>query len=274
MDVTDAFAWLAEKAGSCTRCTLSQTRTNVVFGDGSPTADLMFVGEAPGQKEDEQGIPFVGRSGQLLNKLATEVGITRSEIYIANVLKCRPPANRNPLPEEIQACTPFLDRQIRFIKPAVIVPLGNFATKYLLEEKQGITRLRGQCFPWRGAVVIPTFHPSAAIRPGGGARLADMRRDFALIRRTIDAARHRTKEQSDSYLRDAHGESLLASPHDQSEMTRDKEAVSLSGETNASEPMASSLSPVVTPVDVDLTVPTAPDTPVEASRHAGQLGLF
>jgi uracil-DNA glycosylase len=175
------------QAEACTVCRLSETRTNVVFGVGSADASLMFVGEAPGRNEDLEGKPFVGRAGQLLDQLLDEVQISRDTIYIANVLKCRPPNNRDPQPEEIDACKGYLRTQIRLIRPQVVVTLGNFATKLLLRTTEGITRLRGKAYPWwLGSTLIPTFHPAAALR--GGDRVTDaMRFDFALMRRTLDA---------------------------------------------------------------------------------------
>ena len=170
---------LAVVAADCTRCPLSGGRTNVVFGTGNPTADLMFVGEGPGAEEDQQGLPFVGRSGKLLDAiLAQEIGLERSQVYIANVVKCRPPDNRDPLPEEIAACRPYLQRQVELIAPRVLVTLGNFATKVLLDTRVGITRLRGRRYAWGdGVVLVPTYHPAALLR-GGGEREAEARADF------------------------------------------------------------------------------------------------
>jgi DNA polymerase len=181
----DQLSELARVAGDCTDCVLAATRTNVVFGAGSPTADLMFIGEAPGRNEDLQGVPFVGAAGRLLDSLASAAGIMRDDVYIANVLKCRPPGNRDPRDEEITACKGYLARQIELIDPAVVMTLGNFATKLLLKTTTGITRLRGTAYPWWGRFVVPTFHPAAALR--GGERVLDhMRADFALVRRVLD----------------------------------------------------------------------------------------
>ena len=172
------LAELAAEASGCTRCPLATTRTQVVFGVGDPDADLMFVGEAPGRDEDIQGEPFVGRSGQLLDRLlAEELGIERGQVYIANVVKCRPPDNRDPRPDEIAACRPYLATQVELIAPRVIVTLGNFATKLLLETDKGITSVRGASYPIGDAYLVPTFHPAAALR-GGGVVLAQMRADF------------------------------------------------------------------------------------------------
>lgn len=180
------FDTLRERALSCVACGLSETRTNVVFGVGSTTARLMLVGEAPGKNEDLEGEPFVGAAGRLLDELLAGIGVDRSEAYIANVLKCRPPGNRDPRPEEIDSCKGYLREQIRLIEPEVVITLGNFATKLLLRTETGITRLRGQMFPWwLGATLIPTFHPAAALR--GGDRVTEqMRHDFALAREALD----------------------------------------------------------------------------------------
>jgi uracil-DNA glycosylase len=178
---------LREHALGCTRCPLAATRTQVVFGVGRPDADLMFVGEGPGADEDRTGEPFVGRAGKLLTSLIEGIGLTRDDVYIANVVKCRPPGNRDPLPEEIASCRPYLDRQLELIAPRVVVTLGNFATKLLLDTKIGITKLRGQPFPFRGdATLIPALHPSAVLR-NGGAALAQARADFVVVRRTLEA---------------------------------------------------------------------------------------
>jgi len=185
------LAALRDAVSGCTRCPLSATRTQVVFGSGSGTADLMFVGEAPGFHEDKQGVPFVGAAGQLLGKLLECIGLTRDDVFVANVLKCRPPGNRDPQPDEISACAPWLDRQLELIRPRVIVTLGNFATKLLLDTKAGITRLRGQQFPFEragiDAVLIPTLHPSAVLRSGGKA-LAEARADFVHVKRALARA--------------------------------------------------------------------------------------
>jgi uracil-DNA glycosylase len=164
----------------CTLCPLAQGRTTVVFGEGDPHAALMVVGEGPGREEDLQGRPFVGRSGQLLDKLLLEeAGLPRSQVYIANVVKCRPPGNRDPLPDEIASCRPYLDQQMEIIAPQVILTLGNFATRALLATTDGINKLRGRSYdlPSTSAVVVPTFHPAAALR-GGGEIVAKMRADF------------------------------------------------------------------------------------------------
>jgi DNA polymerase len=180
-----SFEELEREALGCQKCPLAERRTQVVFGVGDPAADLLFVGEGPGEQEDLQGIPFVGRAGQLLTRLVEGIGLTREDVYIANVVKCRPPGNRDPLPTEIDACRPYLEAQLGFIDPAVVVTLGNFATKLLLDTKEGITKLRGREFPFRDrAVLIPALHPSAVLR-NGGAALAQARADFVLVKRVL-----------------------------------------------------------------------------------------
>ena len=180
------LAELAEVAADCTRCPLSGGRTTVVFGTGDPHADLMFVGEGPGAEEDRQGLPFVGRSGKLLDELlAQEVGLAREAVYIANVVKCRPPENRDPEPEEIAACRPYLQRQVELVAPRVLVTLGNFATKLLLDTKDGITKLRGRRYAWGdGVVLVPTYHPAALLR-GGTERVAEARADLVRARLSL-----------------------------------------------------------------------------------------
>jgi DNA polymerase len=183
-----SLAEAAAEAAGCVRCGLAEGRTQVVFGVGDPEADLLFVGEAPGKHEDLQGEPFVGAAGQLLTRMLGEIGLRRDQVYIANILKCRPPGNRDPLPAEIDACTPWLIEQISTIQPSVIVTLGNFATKFVLNTQTGITRMRGHTYPWRGRTVVPTFHPAAILHGGGekSRQFADLREDFQLIRRTLE----------------------------------------------------------------------------------------
>jgi uracil-DNA glycosylase len=188
---TELEAVAAEAAG-CTRCRLHQSRTQVVFGQGDPQADLMFVGEAPGVHEDRQGLPFVGPSGQLLNRLLEGIGLRRQDVYVANVVKSRPPSNRDPLPDEIAACRPWLDAQIRLVDPKVVVTLGNFAAKTLLETTTGITRLRGRTYPFQGRVLLPTFHPAAALhaqgrRTAGPSPLEGMEEDFRVLAELLAA---------------------------------------------------------------------------------------
>jgi len=156
---------IREDIGDCRRCKLCEKRTQIVFGVGNPNAELMFVGEGPGEDEDRKGEPFVGRAGQLLTDIITKgMGLARSDVYIANVVKCRPPGNRNPEPDEIAACQPFLFRQIETISPKVVVALGKFAAQTLLETATPISKLRGQWFPFRGRKLMPTFHPSYLLR--------------------------------------------------------------------------------------------------------------
>jgi DNA polymerase len=182
------LAELREVALACTRCGLASGRTQVVWGVGDPAADLMFVGEGPGRDEDLAGEPFVGRSGKLLDRLmAEELGIDRTGCYIANVVLCRPPQNRDPKPDEVAACRPWLDAKLDLIDPSVVVTLGNFATKLLLETTEGITRLRGKAYPFRGGHVVPTYHPSAALR-SGGAVVAQMRADLVRAKRLLARA--------------------------------------------------------------------------------------
>jgi uracil-DNA glycosylase len=161
------LAGYRDEVAGCTKCALAKGRTQVVFGSGSPTAELMFVGEAPGFHEDKQGVPFVGAAGQLLGKLLAGIGMTRDEVFVANVLKCRPPGNRDPQPEEIEACEPHLWRQIELIRPKVIATLGNFATKLLSGKPLGITRVHGVeqevVLGGNRVMLYPLFHPAAAL---------------------------------------------------------------------------------------------------------------
>ncbi len=184
-DAVDRLDELRAEALVCTACRLSEERTQVVFGGGDPHADVVFVGEAPGRREDEQGIPFVGPSGQLLDRLLGEIELERADVYIANVVKCRPPGNRDPRPDEIDACKGYLREQLRLIDPKVVVTLGNFSSKLLLKTETGITRMRGTAYEWWGRYLVPTFHPAAALR-GSAQVLEDMRYDFALVRDAID----------------------------------------------------------------------------------------
>jgi DNA polymerase len=181
---------VAAEAATCTRCRLHESRTQVVFGQGDPDADLMFVGEAPGFHEDRQGLPFVGPSGQLLDRLLAGIGLRREDVYVCNTVKSRPPRNRDPLPDEIAACRPWLDAQIRLVDPKVVVALGNFAAKTLLETTVGISRLRGQVHPFQGRVLLPTFHPAAALhaqgrRFAGPSPLEAMEEDFRTLAKLL-----------------------------------------------------------------------------------------
>jgi DNA polymerase len=191
----EKLAIMAAEAANCTKCRLSENRLNVVFGSGNPDADVMFVGEGPGQREDEQGLPFVGRSGELLEQLLGGIGLARDDVYIGNVVKCRPPQNRDPRPDEIDACKGYLRTQLQLIQPKVVVTLGNFASKLLLRTDTGITRLRGNAYEWWGRFLVPTFHPAAALR--GSARvLAEMREDFQLVQAVIEGKLLRRSPES------------------------------------------------------------------------------
>jgi DNA polymerase len=189
------LAELEHEALACTRCALAGGRTNVVFGVGDPNARLMFVGEGPGREEDLKGEPFVGRSGQLLDRLMLEeIGLTRDQVYIANTVLCRPPGNRDPVPAELEACNPWLEAKLEIIRPAVVVTLGNFATKQLLNTTEGITKLRGKSYPFRTGVLVPTYHPAAALR-GGGVVVAEMRADFIRAKECLaEAAKTRASQ--------------------------------------------------------------------------------
>jgi len=165
------LAVIREDLGPCTRCKLHTLgRKQIVFGVGNPNADLMFVGEAPGADEDIQGEPFVGRAGQLLTKIIEAIGMKREDVYIANVIKCRPPGNRNPEPDEVEQCEPFLFRQIDSIKPKVIVALGKFAAQSLLRTSDPITRIRGREYKYRDAILMPTYHPAYLLRTPSAKR--------------------------------------------------------------------------------------------------------
>jgi uracil-DNA glycosylase len=183
----DALIAVRTEIGDCTRCKLHGLgRKQIVFGVGNPDADLMFVGEAPGGDEDIQGIPFVGRAGQLLTKIIEAIGLTREEVYIANVIKCRPPGNRNPEQDEVETCEPFLFKQIDVIKPKVIVALGKFGTQTLLRTLDPISRLRGRVFTYRGAKLVPTFHPAYLLRNPASKR--EVWEDMKLVRRLLQEA--------------------------------------------------------------------------------------
>jgi uracil-DNA glycosylase len=179
---------LYREASGCVRCPLHEGRTNVVFGNGNADAALMFVGEAPGHHEDLQGLPFVGRAGQLLDELLGEIGLARKDVFVANVLKCRPPGNRDPQPEEIDTCKPYLNRQIELIEPKVICTLGNFATKLLTRSNRGITAVHGRPqvheLGGRTVRVYPLYHPAAALRSTG--TLGQLREDFARLPALLD----------------------------------------------------------------------------------------
>jgi uracil-DNA glycosylase family 4 len=175
---------LAQQAAACTRCRLHQGRQNVVFGVGSPTARLVVVGEAPGRDEDRTGLPFVGRAGKLLDQLLLSVGFTREQVYICNVLKCRPPENRDPLPDEIHSCSSFLLGQIELISPRVLLAAGKFAAQTLLSSEVSIGRLRGQVHRYRGVPLVATHHPAFLLRQPQWVRAAWQ--DFQLARKLVD----------------------------------------------------------------------------------------
>jgi uracil-DNA glycosylase family 4 len=184
------LAVLQAEAAGCTKCRLSEGRTQVVFGSGNPDADLMFVGEAPGFHEDQQGVPFVGQAGKLLERLLAGIGLTRNDVWICNVLKCRPPGNRDPQPDEIDACEGYLFRQIELIKPVIVATLGNFATKLLSGKPHGITRVHGQeqeaVLGNRSVLLYPLYHPAAALYTP--AMLTVLESDFARIPELIARA--------------------------------------------------------------------------------------
>jgi len=148
----------------CTRCRLCETRTNTVFGEGDSEAKIFFIGEGPGETEDQTGRPFVGRAGELLNKMIAGMGLAREQVYIANIVKCRPPNNRVPAPDEVATCTPYLERQIEIIRPSAIVTLGLPSTQYMLQTKLSMGRMRGQFHAWRGIPLMPTYHPAYVLR--------------------------------------------------------------------------------------------------------------
>jgi DNA polymerase len=177
---------LYEMIHTCTKCPLGHSRTKFVFGVGNPNADIMFVGEAPGRDEDLSGIPFVGRAGQLLDKMLSAIDLKREEIYIANILKCRPPENRDPLPEESDSCLPHLAEQIRLIAPKLICSLGRIAAQILLDTKTPLGKMRGRFYDVAGAKMLVTFHPAALLRNPNFKR--DAWEDLKLLRRTYDQA--------------------------------------------------------------------------------------
>ncbi len=175
-----------ESIRDCRMCGLCESRRTVVFGSGNPDAGLMFIGEAPGAEEDRKGLPFVGPAGELLTRMIEAIGFQRDEVYIANVIKCRPPGNRDPKPEEVQTCRPFLERQIELIQPVAICALGLFAARTLLETDEPMGSLRGRQFSYRGIHLIPTYHPAALLRNRQWKRTAW--EDLQLLRRVYDSA--------------------------------------------------------------------------------------
>jgi uracil-DNA glycosylase family 4 len=215
MDTVERAAALrqyAEETSMCTRCALANGRTQVVFGSGSPDADLMFVGEAPGFHEDQQGVPFVGQAGKLLDKLLGGIGLTRADVFVANVLKCRPPGNRDPQPEEIASCEPHLFRQIELIQPTLVATLGNFATKLLSGKPAGITRVHGYeqevTLGTRTVLLYPLYHPAAALYTP--SMLKVLEDDFARIPALLERAHDEPIEASEPVLADVepHPESV------------------------------------------------------------------
>ena len=190
-----SLADLCESLRNCQECRLASGRTQVVFGSGNPEASIMFVGEAPGFHEDKQGVPFVGAAGKLLTELLESVGLSRSQIYIANVIKCRPPGNRDPESDEVETCKPFLFQQIRLIKPHLVCSMGNFATQTLLERKVGITKVHGQSFELSEFRLFPLFHPAAALH---NDRLRPLlQEDFQKVKRLLDAMAAPPQEPAD-----------------------------------------------------------------------------
>ncbi len=171
---------LREEIGECELCSLCKSRTRLVFGDGNDEASLLFVGEAPGRAEDAQGLPFVGPAGKLLDTLLDGIGLKRSDVYITNVVKCRPPGNRDPYPEEIEACNPFLRSQLSIIKPKIVCALGRIAASALLGKNVQMTRMHGQKFPMPGFFLVPVYHPAAALRNPATVKVIE--EDFGLLR--------------------------------------------------------------------------------------------
>jgi DNA polymerase len=179
-DQAAALAAIREDIGDCQRCKLAPSRKTIVFGQGSPGADLMFIGEAPGADEDEQGLAFVGKAGQLLTRIIEAMGLRREDVFIANILKCRPPNNRNPEPDEILACQGFLDRQVASIAPRVIVALGKFAGQWLLKTAEPISKIRGRLGAYQGIPVMPTYHPAYLLRTPSAKK--DVWEDMKVVR--------------------------------------------------------------------------------------------
>ncbi len=188
LDNADGLATVREVLGECTRCKLHHQRKNIVFGVGSENADLMFIGEGPGADEDDQGEPFVGRAGRKLTEMIKAIGYERQDVYIANIVKCRPPGNRDPQPDEVATCSPFLFAQIRAIAPRVIVTLGSPATKTLLDSRTGITRLRGRWHDFQGIPLMPTFHPAYLLRRYTVENRTLVYNDLKAARARIDAS--------------------------------------------------------------------------------------
>ncbi|MFQ5829597.1 MAG: uracil-DNA glycosylase [Candidatus Methylomirabilia bacterium] len=182
----DALGALERKVDGCTGCKLSRSRTTIVFGTGKPTAGMVCIGEAPGAEEDMQGKPFVGRAGQLLTRMLQSIGFSRDEVYISNIVKCRPPQNRNPEPDEIAACEPLLLGQLGAIQPKVVLALGSFAAQTLLKTKEPIGKLRGRIHPYGSMLLVPTFHPAFLLRNPGPEYRRQAWEDLKLARREYD----------------------------------------------------------------------------------------
>ncbi len=196
IDVTARFKEMAAQVATCTKCELGKTRNKAVFGAGNVKTDLMFIGEGPGFDEDQQGIPFVGRAGQLLTKIINAIELDREDVYITNIVKCRPPGNRDPLPEEAEACHPYLAEQIRLIQPKIICTLGRHASQVILNTTDSISRLRSRFHKINGILVMPTYHPAYLLRNPGGKR--PVWEDMQKIRDYL-------KENSNMYQRNGHG---------------------------------------------------------------------
>jgi uracil-DNA glycosylase len=196
--LSEALQALHQEVRECRLCALHRTRTKAVPGAGDPQAQIMIVGEGPGQNEDQQGLPFVGAAGQLLNQLLASVGINRDEVYITNIVKCRPPANRDPLPEEVSSCSAYLDRQVELIRPAVILLLGRHAVQRLLPGAAGISRIHGQLVERGDRAYVPLYHPAAALY--NGYLVDTLKADFARVRGYIDLieARRAAAPQTDA----------------------------------------------------------------------------
>jgi len=195
--LAETLAEFYEELKDCQMCSLGKTRTNIVFGAGDENADLVFVGEAPGRNEDMQGKPFVGAAGKLLDKLLNSIGLERSQVYIANVLKCRPPQNRDPLPDEIEICKPLLLKQIEIIGPKVVCTLGRFATQVILDKNISISKVRGKCFDGNGYRIFPIYHPAAALYQR--TNLASLKADFLKLKeilseKTIEELSHQEED--------------------------------------------------------------------------------
>lgn len=188
----DDLESLKQATAECLKCSLGESRANLVFGHGNPNAEIVFVGEAPGFHEDKQGLPFVGAAGKLLTELLSSIGIDREDVYIANILKCRPPGNRDPLPEEIKACRPILFEQLAIINPKVVVTLGAFAMRTILDSAMGISKVHGQVFKAQGYTVFPMYHPAAALYARATRELLE--EDFRSLKAFLESDESKTRE--------------------------------------------------------------------------------